>query len=213
MNKDFKRQEKTFSQKKSQAAIEFLMTYGWMLLVVLIVGALIFSFIDLDLLPQTLELSTPLISDLGGSSVMVDESDTANNLIFIAFEYVGDPPIRIHHTDATLKYNLEDSTCESEGIYNTVSKVGYDNTTESNKLGVQFRTGHSGFLAFRDCSDFNLIDNIEGNLIILYESVKAGTKLQSSGSVRLNIAEVITEVITNSESTVLIDGVTYSEQT
>ena len=41
------------NNKKGQAAIEFLMTYGWMLLVVLIVGALIFSFVDFgSLLPN-----------------------------------------------------------------------------------------------------------------------------------------------------------------
>jgi len=47
-----------WKQKKGQAVIEFLMTYGWMLLVVLIVGALIFSFVDFgSLLPNKLDLS------------------------------------------------------------------------------------------------------------------------------------------------------------
>jgi len=55
------------NNKKGQAAIEFLMTYGWMLLVVLIVGALIFSFVDFgSLLPNKIDLNNNLKADQTG---------------------------------------------------------------------------------------------------------------------------------------------------
>ena len=56
--------------KGGQAAIEFLMTYGWMLLVVLIVGALIFSFVDFgSLLPNKIELNNiEFIKEYGADS-------------------------------------------------------------------------------------------------------------------------------------------------
>ncbi len=71
--------------RKAQAAIEFLMTYGWMLLVVLIVGALIFSFVDFgNLLPNQLELS----NNFRGDATRVIASDASNEIQFVV-KYVG----------------------------------------------------------------------------------------------------------------------------
>ena len=147
---------------------------------------------------NSFELSTPLISDLGGSTVMVDETDVSNNVIYLSFEYVGNPPIRFENKDASIKYNSNKSSCDSEGVYNIVSKKSHDkNKLEDEK--VEFKTGHSGFFVFRDCPDFDSIDTFEGNIFILYESVKAGTKLRSEGKIRLNIAEVRKDIIIKSE--------------
>ncbi|MCA9460473.1 MAG: hypothetical protein KC550_08055, partial [Nanoarchaeota archaeon] len=82
---------------KGQAAIEFLMTYGWMLLVVLIVGALIFSFVDFGtLLPNKLDLS----NDLRGVATEMtaysnDFATPKNNTITGVFAYNGAQKISI----------------------------------------------------------------------------------------------------------------------
>ncbi len=80
------------NNKKGQAAIEFLMTYGWMLLVVLIVGALIFSFVDFgSLLPNKVELSNNLRADPTGSVAYSKDaaSTTAKNMVTVSFRYNG----------------------------------------------------------------------------------------------------------------------------
>lgn len=56
---------------KGQSAIEYLMTYGWMLLVVAVVGGAIFSTVN----QQSLEVS----SGFGGSDVMIDNFGSTSN--------------------------------------------------------------------------------------------------------------------------------------
>ena len=73
------------TNRKAQAAIEFLMTYGWMLLVVLIVGALIFSFVDFGgLLPSQLDLNNNLQGD--GTQIV---ASSARGDVQFAFTYIG----------------------------------------------------------------------------------------------------------------------------
>ena len=85
------------SNKKGQAAIEFLMTYGWMLLVVLIVGALIFSFVDFGgLLPSQVDLSPPL----RGDNALVSASSDNDKVNFI-FSYVGSRSSTITPSEST----------------------------------------------------------------------------------------------------------------
>ena len=88
--------------KKAQAAIEFLMTYGWMLLVVLIVGALIFSFVDFgSLLPNKLDLSNNLRGDPTGSLARSGSDD-----VKIVFKYNGPKRVLIGLKGATIKTDL-----------------------------------------------------------------------------------------------------------
>lgn len=90
-------------RKKGQAAIEFLMTYGWMLLVVLIVGALIFSFVNFSsLLPNRLELTNVLRGDPAGSVVIASKKT-----IELVVINIGGRRILLNATAAYVKTDLD----------------------------------------------------------------------------------------------------------
>src|SRR6056297_3577797 len=85
------RKTMVFSKKKNaQAAIEFLMTYGWMLLIVLIVGALIFSFVDFgNLIPNQINLNNNVQADATRSIAYSQESAGNENNVSVVFQYNG----------------------------------------------------------------------------------------------------------------------------
>ncbi len=75
------------NNRKGQVAVEFLMTYGWMLLIVLIVGALVFSFVDFGgLLPNSLNFDKSFRGDASQMNV-ISNSDGGEMLIVL--DYVG----------------------------------------------------------------------------------------------------------------------------
>jgi uncharacterized protein (UPF0333 family) len=125
--------------KKAQAAIEFLMTYGWMLLVVLIVGALVFSFVDFgSLLPDNVAISTQSIKGDSTNSYALSSS----NLAVIAFTYTGGQKSTIDLSDITLVNSIGNS-CKAINITN-------DNTG-AHTLTVSFLSGQVGTATF-NCS-------------------------------------------------------------
>ena len=92
-------------RKKGQAAIEFLMTYGWMLLVVLIVGALIFSFVDFgSLLPNKLELSNNLRGDSTKSIAYSEEYSEVSKRseVRVVFTYIGSNQAQINYKEGEI---------------------------------------------------------------------------------------------------------------
>jgi hypothetical protein len=136
--------------KKAQAAIEFLMTYGWMLLVVLIVGALVFSFVDFgSLLPNKVDISTQSIKGDSANSAAFGETYSATadrSLVYIAFTYTGGQKATIAYSDLTLVTNLGD-TCASTNVKNERLNL---NSNASSVTGINYLSGHPGMITF-DC--------------------------------------------------------------
>lgn len=173
------------SSRKGQAAIEFLMTYGWMLLVVLIVGALIFSFVDFgSLLPSKLDLS----NSFRGDAQRLVASDTTDQLQFVV-RFVG---ARANQVDLTLPADHPSFSAIGGKVCDFVSltdSAGVEQTTGI----VSFVNGQESVLTF-DCSvsGSNLIqgDVIEGTVTIKYSDPRTSTlTLVSTGALRVSITE------------------------
>lgn len=174
-------------RRKGQAAIEFLMTYGWMLLVVLIVGALIFSFVDFGtLLPNQVELSNNLRGDATGSVAYSSNNANASlqDRVKMVFRYNGANRVTIDAASAGITTDLG-GTCVGEEVQNI-------DTNEVQVAGspVSFLNGHEGILTF-DCSSEGLIsgDNLQGDLRVDVLNPRTDLAVPSTGSMRLRIVE------------------------
>ncbi|MFT4243992.1 MAG: hypothetical protein ACMXYB_00875 [Candidatus Woesearchaeota archaeon] len=167
--------------KKGQAAIEFLMTYGWMLLVVLIVGALIFSFVDFgSLLPNQLELSNNLraeATDMVGSA--------ASDQVQIVFTYLGARSSTIDPNDALIALDVGGGTCTATEVTNIDTGA-----TETPGNEVSFINGQLGLMTF-ECPTGQLIlgDILEGEVRIDVRNPRTTLTTTSRGSIRLRIDE------------------------
>jgi hypothetical protein len=64
-----------YIDSKGQSAIEYLMTYGWMLLVIAIVGGLLFALF------QDQELESQTVEGFEGSDVRVEEVTAGNDSV------------------------------------------------------------------------------------------------------------------------------------
>jgi len=172
--------------KKGQAAIEFLMTYGWMLLVVLIVGALIFSFVDFgSLLPNKLDLSNNLRGDPTGS--IAYSSGTYANQVMVVFRYNGAKRAIVGPNNAQIKTELGEF-CNATQLKNLDTNSIVNTTSSPNSTA--FLNGHDGLMTF-DCSSIQggLLsgDTIAGNIVINVQDPKSGLEIPSTGSIRLAI--------------------------
>jgi hypothetical protein len=168
---------------KGQAAIEFLMTYGWMLLVVLIVGALIFSFVDFgSLLPNKLDLTN---SFRGDAQRVVASADT-DQFQFVV-RYVGARANQIDLDTTPPVFNpIGGKTC----AFTNITDAGGNPV---NSGSVSFVNGQESVFSF-DCSDAGsgLIESdvLEGDLTIKYSDPRtAALTLVSSGDIRVTITE------------------------
>lgn len=178
--------------KRGQAAIEFLMTYGWMLLVVLIVGALIFSFVDFgSLLPNKLELSNNLRGDPTGS-VAFAESHSGNasdqSQVKIVFRYNGAKRVTISGTSSEIETELGEN-CASTRVINLDT-----DSDSTDGTGLAFLNGQDGLMNF-DCSSVSsnngLLagDSLVGEIRIPVTDPKTKLNVPSSGSLRMQISE------------------------
>lgn len=155
--------------KKGQAAIEFLMTYGWMLLVVLIVGALVFSFVDFNsLLPDSVDISTQSILGDGANSAAyaTDYIDTAlQSVVYVGFTYSGGQKATISVEDAKFVTDLDkecyatnisnDRLGSTQGLIRTYNNTPTTNLTEFDitptlvGTAPEFLSGHPGTITFQ----------------------------------------------------------------
>jgi len=175
------------NKKKGQAAIEFLMTYGWMLLVVLIVGALIFSFVDFgSLLPNKIELSNNLRADPTSSVAYARDSVTAANRdqVKVMFRYNGAKRVVIGPENANIISELSDR-CNASMVMNL--------DTDNNATGVgttPFLNGQDGIMNF-NCTHLSagLLkgDSFVGKININVKDPKSNLDIPSSGSIRLQV--------------------------
>lgn len=168
------------NNKKGQAAIEFLMTYGWMLLVVLIVGALIFSFVDFgSLMPNKADFNNNIQGKPAESvAVSGDGPDNVN----VVFTYNGAKRVNINSSTINLARN-DGGTCNISKLKNidTNDVVLPPNATP-------FLNGQAGIATF-DCTNLLNGDVIEGELTLPYISTTTGLTTTSVGSIRLSITD------------------------
>jgi hypothetical protein len=166
--------------KKGQAAIEFLMTYGWMLLVVLIVGALIFSFVDFSsLLPNKLDLS----NNLRGSPTESIASSTG--IVQVVFTYTGASQVVIGGINGSITRTVGGSCTMTQITNKDVTGVGATSTTGA---PVTFLNGQLGIAEFT-CTNLLKGDALDGTIRIDVVNPRTGLKVPSSGPIRLAIAQ------------------------
>lgn len=173
--------------KQGQAAIEFLMTYGWMLLVVLIVGALIFSFVDFgSLLPNKFDIKSPNIQPIVGDSFVTADGD-----VLLAFKYNGVNPITFKLSSITnttgvfnLTYNFGDDSCTNVVLIHNADSGAADINNSGTEKKIRFRNGHSGYIKFKNCLHFDQVDVVEGSIKLTFESTQTGSETPVYGSVR-----------------------------
>ena len=161
--------------KKGQAAIEFLMTYGWMLLVVLIVGALIFSFVDFgSLLPNQLDLSNSLRAD---ATQMVARA--ADGEVQIVFSYLGTRAASVIGNESVITRDVG-AECLGSDVRNLDTNV--------NGSSIQFINGQLGIITF-DCNTLVAGDTLEGQVAIPVLNDRTKLEVTSRGRLRLKIDE------------------------
>ncbi|USN43906.1 MAG: hypothetical protein H6500_05970 [Candidatus Woesearchaeota archaeon] len=147
---------------RGQAAIEFLMTYGWMLLVVLIVGALIFSFVDFgSLLPNKVDLNNQLRGSAAESLAYSNDAANGDNVneMRIVFSYIGAKQALINYDGGEIIDSLGNS-CYSYKVENldTNGIAGCDTdqagacddaavTALTRPTGVPFLNGQQGMIS------------------------------------------------------------------
>lgn len=174
------------NNKKGQAAIEFLMTYGWMLLVVLIVGALIFSFVDFgSLLPNKIDLSNNLKADPTGSVAYASTASSVvdRNLVKIVIRFNGASRAVINSTGAKITLESGTGSCNSIRLKNLET-----NDDKSDGSDVAILNGHTAIMTF-NCSSVGLLngDSLIGKIEIPVKNPKTGLNIPSTGSMRLQI--------------------------
>ncbi|MCH8519901.1 MAG: hypothetical protein LAT82_04055 [Nanoarchaeota archaeon] len=180
--------------KKGQAAIEFLMTYGWMLLVVLIVGALIFSFVDFgNLLPNTVEMSNNFRAEPTQTRAIAEGAD-GNSSVLISFSYNGNERITLEASNLSQIRGAVDEECELVWIKNTNTDAssdlnpspGFEVDPGSQQTEVVFLRGHSGLIEY-SCSTLIPGDVLEGQLVLRATVAQTGFPLRSQGAFRVSV--------------------------
>lgn len=95
----------TFKRRKGQSAIEYLMTYGWMLLVVAIVGGAIFAMVQGQCAKQS--------SGFTGEAVTIDSFAPTSNNLQIVFRNGGSEQVNVTNVDISSDGSSVDSNSSS----------------------------------------------------------------------------------------------------
>jgi hypothetical protein len=88
---------------KAQSAIEYLMTYGWMLLVVALVGGLLFTLF------QDQELEGQTVKGFEGEDVRVDKVTASNDTVQLSI--TSHSTENIKHTNLCLNHDEFSNSC------------------------------------------------------------------------------------------------------
>jgi len=181
--------------KKGQAAIEFLMTYGWMLLVVLIVGALIFSFVDFSsLLPASVNLQGNFLG-MSDRSAAYSNGYTVGayqNHAYIFIRYTGSEKTSLNASDITLAYDINPSEqCTAANVTNIDTQAS---SSISAGNSISFLNGQEAMIDLNCTSlDGNAGltpgDTLTGELRVLAKDPKSGFKVPTTGNIRIPITK------------------------
>ena len=168
------------NNKRGQAAVEFLMTYGWMLLIVLIVGALVFSFVDWGLLPNSLNFDNSFRADASQLNI-----DTTTNEILFPLEYMGTSGrIEIDITQVRFETNFGEN-CNASSIRDFSNSRNVSSSKPEN-----FTTGREdGFVITFKCPPGVIVEgvSIEGAIILPYMDVRTKIKQTATGTLRARV--------------------------
>lgn len=168
--------------KKGQAAIEFLMTYGWMLLVVLIVGALLISIVDFSDFKRESVSFDNYLSANAQDSIAYSKDTTPANTIQIIFKNMAGKTLSFNVTDFTIIKNGNQGTCDAYNITNldTAESAGLDEV-------VVFSPNQNGFIQFNCSSAGNLIKDsiVEGKINYHVTDIQYNLKRPGSGDFTL----------------------------
>ena len=177
------------NSKSAQASIEFLMTYGWMILIVLIVGVLVFSFINFgSLLPTKVELSGSFKGD--PSRVVASSGDSG--VLQVLVKYAGANSVIINDAKDISLDAVDSKNCT---FYSMTDSAG--NTVDASALNgdreILFINGQESLVTF-DCSkgtEFVEGDVLQGDIRIKYsDSRNPGLDLTSTGEIRVAISDM-----------------------
>lgn len=193
--------------KKGQAAIEFLMTYGWMLLVVLIVGALIFSFVDFgQLLPNTLDLNNNFRGEPSQTQARAED-----DRVLITFSYNGNDRVSIDYQETNVTFITDPviGACSVEWIKNvdtdtataspSPGSFGITSGTTATGNEITFLRGQQGLMQFNCNGSFTpasgdpasgLIENdvFDGDIRITAVNARTSVPIRSEGNIRFGIS-------------------------
>ena len=200
------------NSRKGQAAIEFLMTYGWMLLIVLIVGALIFSFVDFgSLLPNAVDLNNNFRAEPTQSQATASAPSAATGAVLVTFIYNGNDRLTINAEDDDYVTNpgvnvgtadvsrIENVVPGADCDLNWIKNVDTDTATALNSAAystltagstsatVNFLRGQTGLAEFI-CQGLVEDDVIEGKIILQFSSAQTGVPIKSEGNLRIVIS-------------------------
>ena len=178
------------NNKRGQVAVEFLMTYGWMLLIVLIVGALVFSFVDFGgLLPNTLEFEKNFRADASQMNIE-DESIT------LVLDYIGTSGrISINATQVTFTDDLNNDCggdiLNTSGSMTGIRTFSQDNPTWSNATPPTLQMSRGdGLVVIIECTSPTLLvpgDSVVGTVVIPYTDIRNKVVHTSEGNLRASV--------------------------
>lgn len=153
------------SQRKGQSAIEYLTTYGWMLLVVAIVGGAIFTTVQ-----GQADLSA--VSGFSGSDVGVGSFGTTGDQLALEVQSTGSNPISINKvtltsdsTDKSVSQSVNTGRIPLGGSETVlIENVTTSEASTTFNLGIEYETGNlPGLLAEGTITGSFKIDNSTTN--------------------------------------------------
>jgi len=162
-----------YKERKGQSAIEYLMTYGWMLLVVAIVGGAIFATVQ----GQCQQSASGFAGDIEVNEFGVTEGDDLQ----VELRNTGSESVYVHGvelheegTDTTVEYNITDEdgeTQEEEISDGETLRIGVASTATIDLADVTDSDGDCNNLDLRAEYNTDTLDNqaSEGTLTDEFE--------------------------------------------
>ncbi len=152
---------------RSQAAYEFLMTYGWMFLIVLVTAAVAFSFVDFSLLyPDEVEFKNLLEAEYEASGAYSEMSlySSFQSKVHIYFRHQGRYVVNITPSESMI---IDDGGKKCESVL--VENIDGDLYSNYSNSSVTFKPSELGRIVF-DCNLNGSSDSVgelfEGDVIM-----------------------------------------------
>lgn len=194
------------NKKNGQSLTEFLFTYGWSFLIILIISVLIFSiFVDLNsLIPNSVELDNNFRVDPTQSLASEDD------FVLITFQYIGIDKISISPNNKSIISNIKQSDIFSNCYLTWIKNIDTDISTPGNSQGdtisqgssisskVDFLNSHTGVIGF-NCINIDLLkgDVLSGDISLVSTFTKTNVDFNNEGELVLVITETSNNLITN----------------
>ena len=132
---------KLFRQRKGQSAIEYLTTYGWMLLVIAIVGGAIFTTVQNSSQIQS-------TSGLSNADVQIENFGVSDNDLQVEFrgaaqDQVQNVQVTLYQKDTNLQTSTQDIGTIPVGDTATATFTDINNSENTNTfdVGITYDTG------------------------------------------------------------------------